>query len=114
MARKLGNAESIDRMIYWVLAELCRNDPDVETSPGCVNWGNVGDGSDVKCPGAKCLDRARAAADIGPFNLERQLGNFTGELQRPLRRRIADDEPGVGGHLRRKRSIRSQLLGRTR
>ena len=68
--------DHINGMADGIAPELGGDDPDLEPGPLRMDRRDVGDGADVERLGPKGLDRLRAAGDIGPFDLEGQLGEF--------------------------------------
>ena len=70
---------------------------------------DVRDGADVEGVRAERLGGLRASADVGELHREGELVDLTGELERDLGLRIADDESVLSGTLAGSAAERASL-----
>ena len=92
------DAELVRRVLLGVDRLAGGDDADVGAGPVREERRDVGDRADVDRVGPEGLERLGAAGDVGPLDLDVEVVDEPGGLQRHLGGRVADPQHGaVGG-----------------
>jgi hypothetical protein len=89
------DAELVRRVLERVDGLASGDDLDVGAGPLREQRRDVGDGADVDRVRAERLERLGAAADVGPLDLDVELDDQAGELERGLGGRVTDAQHGA-------------------